>query len=273
MELRPLIRRSLQHAGWNLTRYRAHEDHFRRMVRLCSDRNIKTFLDIGANTGQFAESLFAAGYRYEVVSFEPLSQAHARLRARAAGNPRWHVAERCAVGAARGTTRINIAKNSESSSILPMLPAHLAADPESAYVGSESVPLRPLDDVIDATLDRDANLALKLDVQGYEDQVLEGCVRNIRRVGLICTEMSLSPLYEGAKPFSEFFAALEAGGFRCVGIVPGFIDPKTCAMLQVDATFAAAAGEARAPSRAAMASRERNPPGRAVVLAAEGKEI
>ncbi len=250
MGLRRTVRRALQRAGWDLRRYRALDDHFRRITRLCADRNLKLFLDVGANTGQFAENLFAAGFDGEVVSFEPLSEVHARLAARAAGHPRWHVAERSALGAARGMTRIHVAGNSQSSSILPMLPAHRDADPQSAYVGSELVPLQSLDDVIDTRWGDGARLALKLDVQGYEDEVLRGCTRHMRSIELICTEMSLSPLYHGAKSFSALFTELEARGFRCVGIVPGFTDPRTSAMLQVDATFVA--------DRAARASGNEN---------------
>ena len=44
---------------------------------------------------------------------------------------------------------LNITLASVSSSILPMLGAHVSAAPESAYVSSERVPLRRLDSVVD----------------------------------------------------------------------------------------------------------------------------
>ena len=59
----------------------------------------------------------------------------------------WDVYPRCALGDHDGEVEINIAGNSESSSILPMLEAHLSAAPESAYEGKEIAPIKTLDAV------------------------------------------------------------------------------------------------------------------------------
>ena len=86
-------------------------------------------LDVGANTGQFAQDLRASGYRGHIVSFEPLSDAHAALLVTASWDPLWDVADRCAVGAGDRWAEINIAGNSYSSSLLPMLDLHREAAP------------------------------------------------------------------------------------------------------------------------------------------------
>ena len=63
---------------------------------------IDTVLDVGANTGQFGHELRKhIGYRDRIVSFEPTSSAYGELTANAAGDDRWIVAERCAIGAGR----------------------------------------------------------------------------------------------------------------------------------------------------------------------------
>ena len=90
------------------------------------------------NTGQFVQDLRASGYHGHIISFEPLSDAHATLVATAAADPLWDVVERCAAGASDGSAEINIAGNSYSSSLLPMLDLHRKAAPGSAYKGTET---------------------------------------------------------------------------------------------------------------------------------------
>jgi hypothetical protein len=58
-----------------------------------------TVLDVGSNVGQFGVNLRNAGYRGRIISFEPTSAAHARLKQNAAHDANWTVAPRCAVGA------------------------------------------------------------------------------------------------------------------------------------------------------------------------------
>ena len=99
-----------------------------------------------------------------------------------------------------------------------------------------------LDDLLDGPLKRDIttnpNIGLKIDTQGYEGEVLAGIVKWNDRVKVIHTEMSLTPLYEGGIGFGDLFRMLEKRGYRCcLSIEPGFTDPKTYEMLQVDATF------------------------------------
>jgi FkbM family methyltransferase len=108
---------------------------------------IDLVLDVGANKGQFASEIRHCGYAGKIVSFEPLSQAHGELLQSSAGDPMWDAYPRCALGDHNGEVEINIAGNSESSSILPMLESHRNAAPESAYQGKGIVPIKTLDAV------------------------------------------------------------------------------------------------------------------------------
>ena len=86
----------------------------------------------------------------------------------------WEAYPRRALGDHTGEVEINIAGNSESSSILPMLESHRSAAPESAYEGKEIVPIKTLDAVAGQYL-KDAQAPfLKIDTQGFELQVLDG---------------------------------------------------------------------------------------------------
>jgi FkbM family methyltransferase len=211
---------------------------------LFSQLPIDLVLDVGANTGQFVQQCRAAGYKGDIISFEPSAAAHASLLQSAVSDPQWTIADRMALGATTGEIEINIAANSYSSSILPMLDSHLAAAPNSAYLQKEKVPLRRLDDLFaDHLADHLAAIApsrhifLKLDVQGYESQVLAGAKRLFNHTLAVQLEMSLLPLYEGETLMPQMHAAMTAKGFDLWDLEPSFRDPATGRLLQVDAIF------------------------------------
>jgi FkbM family methyltransferase len=204
---------------------------------LFSQLHIDLVLDGGANTGQFARQCRAAGYSGKILSFEPSASAHAVLLRSAASDPLWTVADRMALGAANGETEINIAVNSYSSSILPMLDAHRSAAPNSAYLQKERVPLRRLDDVLAATVPGHNNIFLKLDVQGYESHVLAGATQVLAHSVAVQLEMSLIPLYEGETLMPQMHANLAALGFALWDLEPSFRDPASGRLLQVDGIF------------------------------------
>jgi len=195
-------------------------------------------LDVGANSGQFALELFNAGFTGRIISFEPLSSAHAALRKVARNNPKWEVAPRCALGATVGSAAINIAGNSFSSSLRPMLEPHLAAAPQSAYVGTEIVPVETLGSVIARRFPGGApRFALKIDTQGFESEVLDGLGAHVERCAAILLEMPLDSLYGGAADLPTLFDRLVKHGFRCVGLSPGYKDPRTGDAIEVDGLF------------------------------------
>jgi FkbM family methyltransferase len=209
-----------------------------RFLEECRGHATDVILDVGANTGQFAQGLRASGYHGHIISFEPLSEAHAKLVETAASDPLWDVAERCAVGASDSRAVINIAGNSYSSSLLPMLDLHRNAAPESAYQGTESCHVRSLDSYIEQTFsDPTTVFGLKIDTQGYEAQVLAGLRRNHHRVKVIVCEMSLAPLYAGGPSMPELCRLLAEFSYHCVALGPEFEDPRTGELLQANGVF------------------------------------
>jgi FkbM family methyltransferase len=199
---------------------------------------IDLVLDVGANIGQFASELIASGYKGKLISFEPLSQAHGQLLAAAHGNPMWEVATRCALGAESGTTTINISANSYSSSLRKSLDLLLDAAPQSAFVGSEDVPVQTLEAFLAERFPTGAPaFALKLDTQGSEADVLHGLGNWLDRCNAILLEMPLDSLYVGAADLPTLVARLQASGFRCVGMSPGHKDQETGDCIEVDGLF------------------------------------
>lgn len=198
---------------------------------------IDLVFDVGANAGEYALLTRKDGYRGRIVSFEPLPEAHRQLEEAARSDPLWTIHPRCALGSAPGTTRINIARNSVSSSIMPMLDAHASAEPESVYVGTAETEIVTLDSVFDRYGRPGDRVFLKIDTQGFEAEVLKGCAQALPRIQGVQLELSTVPLYQGQELYRYFFDLFESQGFTLWSILPGFSNPHTGQHLQFDAVF------------------------------------
>jgi FkbM family methyltransferase len=232
-----VTRSALRRIGFDLIRYNPQKSHEAALARLLAVREIDTVLDIGANEGQYATMVRRAGFQGKIISFEPLAEAHSKLRQAAAPDPLWMVAPRMALGDHEGTLLMHVAANSASSSALSMLDAHLQAAPEAAYIGCETVPVSRLDTVAEDMQVDGQNLFLKIDVQGFEPKVLEGAPRLLGRIRGVQLELSLVPLYDGETLFLSQVDCLARKGFELWGLMPSFIDKKTGRTLQVDGIF------------------------------------
>jgi FkbM family methyltransferase len=209
-----------------------------RFLEECRSFATDVIFDVGANTGQFARGLRASGYNGQIISFEPISAAHATLVANAASDPLWDVAERCAVGASEAWVEIDIARNFYSSSVLPMPDLDHEAATRSVYQGTELCRVTTLDSYIERTFSDPTTLfGLKIDTQGHEAQVLAGLRRNHHRLKVILCEMSLAPLYAHGPSMSELCHSLAELGYRCVALSPEFEDPTNGELLQANGVF------------------------------------
>lgn len=208
-----------------------------RLVRTLRWLDVDTVIDGGANAGQFAMTLRSSGFTGRIHSIEPLSSAYSQLASSARNDPLWSV-ERGALSDREDVVEINIAGNSVSSSILPMLTAHADAAPESTYVGAESVPTITIDSIV-ARLGIDpARTMLKLDVQGYEAVALAGAGGCIDQFAATQVELSFVPLYGGSWLADEMTTFMVKHGYQLWMYDPAAMyDPKTGRLMQCDGVF------------------------------------
>jgi FkbM family methyltransferase len=233
--LKEMVRSLVHLSGYEVMSLSRAQGDRRCVAAILQEQDINVVLDVGANVGQFARWIRDAGYTGKIVSFEPLSDAHHTLSQMAKRDSRWIVAPRMALGSGLGSIDIHVAGNGVSSSILPMLAAHKGAAPDSRYVETQSVVLNRLDDVY--PLSQEDRLLLKVDVQGYEKAVLDGSVRLLKNCRAVIIEMSLVPLYEGQSLAIELWTHLMSVGFQACYFNPGFRDPRSGRMLQMDGVF------------------------------------
>jgi FkbM family methyltransferase len=230
------VRRLLRRAGYDVVRYHHTVHPVARMLRLFEQYHVRQLFDVGANVGQFGAFMRKSGYVGKLISFEPLSDAFAELQRRATGDPDWTVVH-MGLGDFSGEAAINIAGNSESSSFLNMLPRHTDVMPSSGYVGTETVPIRTLDEVVEQYTDPNQPLFVKLDTQGFEKKIVQGGRRSLARICGFKLEVSVDPLYEGEALLPEMVEFMSDHGYQLMGVEPGWSNEATGQMLQLEGVF------------------------------------
>jgi len=235
--LRTTVKSALKRLGVDIKRLSPSSNFGLQIARIVVDNGYDLVFDIGANCGQFAAELREYGYRGTIVSVEPLTAAYARLVEAAAGDPAWQVAPRGALGAAAGSTTINISGTHASSSLLAMNSAHERAAPGSGRVGTEQVDISTLDVLSPQYVTADEKVFLKIDTQGFELEVLKGALATLPRIKGMLLELSLVELYDDQPLWTEVIAWLKDKGFELNAINQGFIDPVSFRTLQVDGVF------------------------------------
>jgi FkbM family methyltransferase len=179
-----------------------------------------------------------AGYKNKIVSFEPLTSAYSEISSLSKGYNNWTVAQRCAIGSSRQEIEINISANSVSSTLLNMLDTHIEGAPESKIIGKEKVTVYPLDEIGEQFVGSAKKIFLKIDVQGFEQEVLKGAQKMLDQASGVEMEISLVPLYQDQNwLLAEILQYMKEKGFTLVSIVPAFTDHKTGKVLQCNGIF------------------------------------
>jgi FkbM family methyltransferase len=200
--------------------------------RLLASEAVDLLVDVGANQGQYARHARFMGYGGEMISFEPGANAFRLLARSAATDSNWTTV-RAAVGAINDSVMLNVSANSVSSSLLPVSDLHTRAERASETIASESVPIVTLDEHI-AAYGEGKRIWLKLDVQGYEGEVLKGATKILRQCCVMECEASVRELYGGGIDYLSLLQLIHDEGFTLVWLEPGFTDQLTGEILQFD---------------------------------------
>jgi FkbM family methyltransferase len=137
------------------------------------------FIDVGANVGAYTLLAGAAGAR--CVAFEPVPATFRALR----DNVRLNAlqmrvcTEMCCVGRAAGRTAFTTCYDAMN---------HVLSDRDSAHSDAIGVDVRALDDALNG----ENPIALKIDVEGFETEVLRGATTTLRAENLIAVLLELN---------------------------------------------------------------------------------
>jgi FkbM family methyltransferase len=232
-----LLKKLLRRLGVDLIRYHPETSFDWGLARLLEEKSVDVVLDVGASVGRYGHTLRAMGYDGRIVSFEPGSRAHQRLERAAQGDALWTVAPRMALGAEKAVEELTVTQNLSSSSILPPSDEQLEADPGAKKASTEEVTVSTLADILPRYVAEGEVVFVKVDVQGYEDRVLEGGREVLDRIHGVQVELSTVPLYEGQSLYRDLLTELETEGFSLHHIEPVAVDEQTGRLLQFDGVF------------------------------------
>ena len=217
-----------RHISWLLKRYR-----------------IDCVLDIGANTGQFAQGLRRNGYQGHILSFEPVPSFVEALEAASADDDKWTVRQ-LALGSTDGSVPIHVQKTFSSFlSSSDYGKGRFETLEKNADSETVDVPLRRLDGALDeflAPVVADGiphpRVFLKMDTQGFDLEVFRGLGDRAKDIIGLQSEVALLLIYEGMPRMPEAIATYEAAGFEISGLFPvtrerdGRVIEYDCAMVR-----------------------------------------
>jgi FkbM family methyltransferase len=166
-------------------------------------------VDIGANVGDFTAEFLSFYPRSSSVCFEPVQSTYNHLRNRFAHDPRVQV-HHCAISDSDGTAKIHLHEDSTLCSLGQYMGA--ANDfYESAGQPSEETVCKRLDE-FELPADRQ-RLLIKIDVQGFEGEVIRGGMNTLRQADVVLLECSFADEYVDKEPsFAPSCAALRECG-------------------------------------------------------------
>ena len=237
-QFKAVVAAAARRLGVDLVRFGGVRHAVGRRARLLAALGIDLVIDVGANQGQFAFEIRGSGYAGQIISVEPLTAPFRRLSAFASRDGNWTVIQ-SAVGALPGSGYMHVAANrGASSSFLPMLELHARVAPQARIVTDEEVRIATIDALVRPYLTDRSAIFTKIDVQGYELEVLAGGSDILSQSPLVQLEMSLIPLYEGGCTYPDVLKFMGEQGFSLIGIEPG-LSSATGVLLQADGIFAA----------------------------------
>lgn len=177
---------------------------------------LSTVLDVGANKGQFslvARQLFPDA---AIVAFEPLPDAADLFSTVFAGDGAVTLF-RVALGEREGSLPFHVSRRGDNSSLLQPTRRQEDFAPGTGCSHVIDVPVRRLDALAESLPWRSPVL-LKLDVQGFEREVLAGAEAVLERVDFVLAELSFAELYAGQAPADAVIGWLHDRGFRLTGM-------------------------------------------------------
>ena len=235
--VRDTIRKSFRAVGFDLIRYNFHNSEDALLKKILDQFQIDLVIDVGANVGHYGSMLRDLGYRKQIYSFEPIREVFEKLHKRSAKYDLWEAFNN-GVGSQNEDLLINVSENFVSSSLLEITHITTTAKSDTKFARKEKISVITLDDFFkERGIENWENPFLKIDVQGYERQVIDGSRVSLKNITVVQIELSLVELYKGAMLYKEVISLMEELGFYMYSIISGFRDPQTGQLLQADGIF------------------------------------
>ena len=233
----------IYYMGYQIEQYDEEHNADLRRARLLRQNNVSLVFDVGADTGTYSQKLRRYGYQGKIISFEPVSSANQQLQQRAAGDPLW-THQPIALGSENRSLDINISKKTRCSSFMELSERFVGNALRADVVSTERVRVATLDSLRGNLFSTSERIHLKMDVQGYELEVLKGAAKTLTQVAVVEVEMSYVRIYDDQPLICDVICFLNDCGFELVSLENIFLDRATAHYNQADGLFVRAASSA-----------------------------
>lgn len=190
----------------------------RRKLMGIAELPIRSVFDVGANIGKKARQYRQIFPDATIYCFEPVPATYRKLEAWARRQAGAVQTFNIALGSqpSLGTMHWNLTHSGGSS-----LVRHAAAQEEYAAV---SVPIDTLDRVADRLDPRD-QIFVKIDVEGYDMEVVQGGLALLARAAAVIIEIAILESPDGSPGFREFLNTMDDLGYMYRGnLAHGFVE-------------------------------------------------
>ena len=187
------------------------------------DTGVNQILDIGANEGQFAKKIRNYFQNTKIDSFEPIIDCYKILVDKFKNDINFK-GHNFALGNSNEKQIMNINASFVSSSILQMTDIHHQNYPNTDKSVEKEISVRRLDD-LENIVTASSKILMKIDVQGFELNVLKGAVNTLKLVEVIIIEVMYETLYDGQSTFDDLNDFLKAHNFVFSGIYDQELSP------------------------------------------------
>lgn len=148
-----------------------------------------------------------------MVLFEPQDCFQEELKERQRNcDGKWTIHKK-GLGSRRSTMQLSITQNKAATSLLPPSQKGIPEDFHLEVTGKEEVEVHTLDELMEAKQLEHCDF-IKLDVQGYESEVLRGGRRFLKHVPRMVVEVSLRRIYEDQELVAGVLAECTSLGFQ-----------------------------------------------------------
>jgi FkbM family methyltransferase len=171
-------------------------------------------VDVGANKGQFSVATARRFPRAAIHAFEPIEPAYRQLQKNTARYPNV-TTYRKALGSESGPSAFYQNEFDQVSSALAIDPANHHPNYDQRAARAVSVEMDRLDRLA-PHLNLASPVLLKLDVQGYEKQVLCGAIGCLSSIDYVVLELPFVRLYREQPLFPEMHEFLGKLGYEVV---------------------------------------------------------
>ncbi len=179
--------------------------------------NLNYIIDVGANSGQFSKVANAFYPDAKIDAFEPLPDLFPKMAKKFTANKNITV-HNLALGNENGQIKFNQNDYGHISSILEINSENIHYPKQSNSIPQIDVEIKTLDSFL-SDKELPSLTLLKLDVQGYELEVLKGASGSIKKIDYVIIEANLEQLYTNQPSFTEMNNYLNNIGFELQGML------------------------------------------------------